>query len=220
MAKKKPIKHAHRSQAAREAIKARRGDIASDVATMAKRANQRLRELEKRGLTEASHAYRYVERLEFDADSATAHDKKGRIKWNTNTRGKSYQQLQHEKAELERFLNQAKTSTVRGTLAQFEKGYQTYAEKAATAGRQAVDRSTYGDIWRMRNIKRAKEIYGSSETIRIVERAQARGLSIEEIDRQLDTLPEDTTIMELEEKLKDLAWHNSEELGGFDPFRG
>lgn len=220
MAKKKPIKHAHRSKEAREAIKARRTDIASDVATMAKRANQRLRELEKHGLTEASHAYRYVERLTFDADSATAHDKKGRIKWNTNTRGKSYQQLQHEKAELERFLNQAKTSTVKGTLVQFEKGYQTYAEKAATAGRQAVDRSTYGDIWRMRNIKRAKEIYGSSETIRIVERAQARGLSIEEIDRQLDTLPEDTTIMELEEKLKDLAWHNSEELGGFDPFRG
>ena len=217
---KKPIKHAHRSQAAREAIKARRSDIASDVATMAKRANQRLREFEKRGLTEASHAYRYVERLTFDADSATAHDKKGRVKWNTNTRGKSYQQLQHEKAELERFLNQAKTSTVKGTLAQFEKGYKTYAEKATEAGRQAVDRSTYGDIWRMRNIKRAKEIYGSSEAIRIVERAQARGLSIEEIDRQLDSLPEDTTLMELEEKLKDLAWHNSEELGGFDPFGG
>lgn len=217
---KKPIKHAHRSQAAREAIKARRSDIASEVATMAKRANQRLRELEKRGLTEASHAYRYVERLTFDADSATARDKKDRIKWNTNTRGKSYQQLQHEKAELERFLNQAKTSTVKGTLAQFEKGYQTYTEKAAKAGRQAVGRSAYGDIWRMRNIKRAKEIYGSSETIRIVERAQARGLSIEEIDRQLDSLPEDTTLMELEEQLKDLAWHNSEELGGFDPFKG
>ena len=125
---KKTIKHAHRSQAAREAIKARRSDIASDVAPMAKRANQRLRELEKRGLTEASHAYRYVERLTFDADSATAHDKKGHVKWNTNTRGKTYQQLQHEKAELERFLNEAKTSTVKGTKAQFEKGYKTYAE--------------------------------------------------------------------------------------------
>lgn len=217
---KKTIKHAHRSQAAREAIKARRSDIASDVATMAKRANQRLRELEKRGLTEASHAYRYVERLAFDADSATAHDKKGRVKWNTNTRGKTYQQLQHEKAELERFLNEAKTSTVKGTKAQFEKGYKTYAEKVAKAGRQAVDRSTYGDIWRMRNIKRAKEIYGSSEAIRIVERAQTRGLSIEEIDRELDDLPKDTTLMELEDKLDDFAWHKSKEPGGFDPFGG
>lgn len=210
---KKPIKHAHRSQAARDAIKARRSDIASDVATMAKRANQRLRELEKHGLTEASHAYRYVERLTFDADSATAHDKKGRIKWNTNTRGKSYQQLQHEKAELERFLNQAKTSTVRGTLKQFEKGYQTYEEKAKKAGRKTVSRSEYGDIWRMRNIKNLQKIYGSNEAVRIIERALARGLTIDEIDKRLDDLPPDTTLWELEEMLGGNGWHHSDYEG-------
>lgn len=213
MATKKPIKHAHRSKEAREAIKARRSDIASEVATMAKRANQRLRELEKRGLTEASHAYRYVERLTFDADSATAKDKKGRIKWNTNTRGKSYQQLQHEKAELERFLNQAKTSTVRGTLAQFEKGYQTYEEKAKKAGRKTVSRSEYGDIWRMRNIKNLQKIYGSNEAVRIIERALARGLTIDEIDKRLDDLPPDTTLWELEEMLGGNGWYHSDYEG-------
>lgn len=210
---KKPIKHAHRSMEAREAIKARRHDIASDVAAMAKRANQRLRELEKRGLTEASHAYRYVERLSFDADSATAHDKKGRIKWNTNTRGKSYQQLQHEKAELERFLNQAKTSTVRGTLAQFEKGYQTYKEKAKEAGRESIPRSEYGDIWRMRNIKKLQEIYGSNEAVRIIERALSRGLTLDEIDKRLDSIPPDMTLWELEEMLGGQPWHYSDYEG-------
>lgn len=214
---KKSIKHAHRSQAAREAIKARRSDIATDVATMAKRANQRLRELEKHGLTEASHAYRYVERLTFDADSATAHDKKGRIKWNTNTRGKSYQQLQHEKAELERFLNEAKTSTVKGTKAQFEKGYQTYEQKAKEAGRKTVSRSEYGDIWRMRNIKNLQKIYGSNEAVRIIERALARGLTIDEIDKRLDDLPPDTSLWELEEMLGGNGWRHSD-FDGDMPF--
>ena len=213
MAKKKPIKHAHRSQAAREAIKARRTDIAADVATMAKRANQRLRELEKHGLTEASHAYRYVERLAFDADTATAHDKKGRVKWSTNTRGKTYQQLQHEKAELERFLYEAKTSTVKGTKAQFEKGYQTYEQKAKEAGRRPTSRSEYGDIWRMRNIKKIQEMYGSEEAVRIIERALSRGLTIDEIDKQLDNIPPDMTIWELEEMLGGQPWHHSEFYG-------
>lgn len=217
MAKKKPIKHAHRSQAAREAIKARRTDIASDVATMAKRANQRLRELEKHGLTEASHAYRYVERLAFDADTATAHDKKGRVKWNTNTRKKSYQQLQHEKAELERFLNEAKTSTVKGTKAQFEKGYQTYEQKAKEAGRRPTSRSEYGDIWRMRNIKNLQKIYGSNEAVRIIERALARGLTIDEIDKRLDDLPPDTSLWELEEMLGGNGWYHSD-FEGDKPF--
>lgn len=217
MAKKKPIKHAHRSQAAREAIKARRSDIAADVATMAKRANQRLRELEKHGLTEASHAYRYVERLAFDADTATAHDKKGRVKWNTNTRKKSYQQLQHEKAELERFLNEAKTSTVKGTKAQFEKGYQTYKQKAKEAGRKTVSRSEYGDIWRMRNIKNLQKVYGSNEAVRIIERALARGLTIDEIDKRLDDLPPDTSLWELEEMLGGNGWYHSD-FDGDKPF--
>ena len=157
MAKKKLIKHAHRSQAAREAIKARRSDIAADVATMAKRANQRLRELEKHGLTEASHAYRYVERLEFDADSATARDKKGRVKWNTNTRGKTYQQLQHEKAELERFLNEAKTSTVKGTKAQFEKAIRHTSkrpEKRVVDLPRVLNTATSGECAILKRFKR------------------------------------------------------------------
>ena len=206
----------HRSKAELEASRQRRRDIAADVAAMAKRANQRLRELEKHDLTKSSHAYRYVERLSYDKDSATAQDKKGRFKFNTNTRNKSYQELQHEKAELDRFLNSAKTSTVKGTLAQFEKAYQTYmANLTGKSGQKPLSRDEYGDMWRMRNMKKLKTMYGSSEAIKIVTKGVNEGLDMDEIDVRLDDMPADTTLIELEDMIADGEWHAAE---GFNPF--
>lgn len=222
---KKPS--SHRSKAEQAESKARRSAISADIARMAKTANQRLRELEKRNLTKSSNAYRYVERLSYDKDSATATDKQGRFKFSTNQRGKTFAQLQHEKAELERFLYSAKTSTVKGTLALYEKGYETYVKKAGernaelmSAGGSAIpvlSRDDYGDMWRMRNMKQIAKMYGSRESIRIISERVAGGESLEEIDNALDDLPPDASLMELEDLLDDHRFHSSEEAG-FSPF--
>ena len=223
-AKKPP---SHHSKAYQAESKARRSELRAQIASMAKTANQRLRELEKRNLTKSSNAYRYVERLSYDKDSATAVDSKGRFKFSTNQRGKTYAQMQHEKAELERFLYSAKTSTVAGTVALYQKGYETYAKKAAErndellkSGAPAVpvlSRDDYGDMWRMRNIKKMATMYGSKETIKMISEQKAEGHSLGEIDNILDDIPEDTTIMEFEDILKDNEWHTSDEVN-FSPF--
>lgn len=217
----------HKSKASQVASKERRSDLAKDIARMAKTANQRLRELEKRNLTKSSNAYRYVERLSYDKDSATATDSKGRFKFSTSQRGKSYAQMQHEKAELERFLYEAKTSTVKGTIALYEKGYATYVSKAEERNKMLMSsgsapipilsRDDYGDMWRMRNMKKLANMYGSKEAIKMVSEQKEDGLSMEEIDNFLDEVPKDTTIMDFEERLEDYKFHQSDEVG-FSPF--
>lgn len=196
-------KVSHRSKAQQQAAKESRHDLAAEVAIMAKRANQRLREIEKQGLQAPSHAYRYVERLASDGDRATGVDNKGRFKWNTNTRRQSYQDLQHEYAELDRFLNKAKTSTTKGTRAQFKKGYETYKKKHETdaedfigSDSKPLSESEYGDMWGMRNISNLRA-YGSSQLIKLVEDAREKGLTLEEIDNVLDTVPPDATLLDL-----------------------
>ena len=200
----------HYSKARAAEVKAGRKDIAVKVAKMAKTANQRLREIEKHGLTKSSNAYRYVERLAYDEDTATALDSKGRFKWSTNTRGKTWHQLKHELTELDRFLNHSKTSTVKGTRGLYDKAYDTYQ---ANGGK--LSRDDYGDMWRMRNIKKLKSMYGSREAVRTVEASVKSGLSLEEIDNNLDELPEDTTLIELSEMAESGKWHTAE---GFNPF--
>ena len=85
-----------------------------------KRANQRLRELEKQGM-ENSPAYQAVERLVLSGDPATTtgthRTKTGEaetvIKFNTDIRHMSYSERRHLETEVERFLN-AETSTTKG----------------------------------------------------------------------------------------------------------
>lgn len=217
MAKKGLSKSSHRSDDQKAAGRERRSAIASEVARMAKTANQRLREIEKQGLQSPSHAYRYVERLYADQDTATDVDSRGRFKWSTNTSKKTYQELQHEKAELERFLYQSHTSTVAGTRAQYSKGYQTYKNKMSGSGRVPMSEQQYGDMWRAWNMKDKKSHYGSSQIIDIYEAGVEQGMTIDEITNMLDDMPPDATITEIYDEMgaDPFGWMDA---GDWDPF--
>ena len=217
MARRGLAKGAHRSTTEKEVAVGRRAAIAAEVSKMAKTANQRLREIEKRGLQSPSHAYRYVERLYADQDSATDVDSRGRFKWSTNTRKKTYQELQHEKAELERFLYHAHTSTVSGTRAQYSKGYQTYKNKMAGLGRVPLSEQDYADMWRQKNMQSRKKDYGSDQIMDIYEAGVEQGLSIEEITNMLEDMPPDSTITEIYDELgaDPYGWMD---VGDDDPF--
>lgn len=159
-----------KSQKEKTAAKERRADLAREVAKMAKTANQRLRELEKQGIGKASNAYRYMERLHYDKDNATATDSSGRMKFNTNFRGKSYQEIQHEAAEIKRFL-EAKTSTKTGVDAKYLRGYQTFQQNAE--GTENMTYSDFSEMMKSETMKKLKKAYGSDVIVRMSKRLSA-----------------------------------------------
>lgn len=191
MPKKRKNKH-HGSAAEREALKQSRKDIATRVATLAKRANQRLREIEKQDLADASPAYRYIERLHYDEDNATATDSKGRMKFNTNTRKKTYAQLQHEEAILTRFL-EAKTSRAPGVRQMYEKA----TESLNKSTNRNLTVKEYGDMFLMDNMLATMKAYGSKEVVKITTKAIQDGLTTDEINEILNEVNEDDTLLDL-----------------------
>lgn len=155
-----------KSQKEIAASKERRDALAREVARMAKTANQRLRELEKQDLGKASNAYRYMERLHYDKDNATATDSSGRMKFNTNFRGKTYQEIQHEAAELKRFL-EAKTSTKTGVDAKYLRGYETFTRNN---GGENMKYSDFAEMMKSETMKNLKKVYGSDVIVRMSKR--------------------------------------------------
>lgn len=168
MAKKKA--QSHKSAAQREQVAQRRAALESEIRGMAAKANRRLRALEKADLTAASNAYRYVERRHFDKDTAISEDRSGRIKFDTSLKKKTANQLQHEKRELERFLYEAKTSTVRGTNARYDAAYETYVENHPSV---TISKKEFQAIMRTSGFRTFVKAYGSSQIQNLLEKVQA-----------------------------------------------
>lgn len=92
-----------------------------------RRANRRLRDLERAGLSSSSNAYRYVERLAYDRekDSTTTLSETGKIKFRTDIKNMSEKELKKQLAILETFLT-SKTSTIGGINRKYKKAYETF----------------------------------------------------------------------------------------------
>lgn len=103
------------------------------LATMIKergaRANQRLRELEKQGLTNSSNAYRWLERNAAKYD-VVRHTKRGDIRFSLKTKGLDKQKLASHLARIETFL-EAKTSGKAGINKAYKKAYQSFINNPA-----------------------------------------------------------------------------------------
>lgn len=122
-----------------------------------KKANARLKALEKAGLTKASNAYRYIQRENYDnADYLT---NKGRFKKPTSKMTRN--ELLSEYVNLNRFLNESKTSTVKGTKDRYKKAYNTYAKNIKRVGDTPMSFEEYGDFWRSEQNKRLIDMFGS-----------------------------------------------------------
>lgn len=141
-------------------------ELKKEVATLAKRANQRLREIEKQGLTKASNAYRYIETLANDKKQYTSTTKKGEIKFDTSLSKKSYNELSEEYAKLNTFLNESKTSTIKGIKAKYQKAYDTFKENNPNV---QISFDEYGDLWRAKQIDKAVNMFGSNQAVKIYE---------------------------------------------------
>lgn len=142
-----------------------------------KRANQRLRELEKQGM-ENSPAYKAVERLATAGDKAitmgTHTDKEGKqskvIKFDTNIRKLNYNQRRHLEAQVRRFL-ESESSTTKGAKAIVDRAKKAYREKSEKLGLNENKEKPFDywmNIWNTAIVKEYKAMYGSDETHSII----------------------------------------------------
>lgn len=150
-----------------------------------KRANQRLRELEKQGLIN-SPAYKAAERLAVIGDKAmstgTHTDKAGNktkvIKFNTNVRSLNYNERRHLEAEVSRFLS-AESSTSKGARAIVERARKAYNEKAKKEFGRDIGADEWMNIWSAGILTDYKKMYGSDETFSLVIELKASPLDMD-----------------------------------------
>lgn len=143
--------------------------LAAVVASLAKTANQRLRQLEKSGMANQSAAYGYIERHAFD-ESVNKSGKyeymtttqNGEIKFSTNTRGRTAQQLKREAYELQKFLH-AETSTVKGTKAVQERSRKAFNDAVQNNGGIPLTQEEYANLGMNPLLKHYYDLYGSQE---------------------------------------------------------
>ena len=194
-----------------QARKMRKSELSKIASQMASTANKRLRALEESGLNNASNAYRFVEKLHFDKDNATAIDSQGRFKFNTNFRGLTYQQIQHELGEMQRFLN-ASTSKIKGVKDKYYTGWKSYKanEKNEASNISFAD---FADIMRNQKIKDSKEMFGSKLAVRVIKHVSETGESVEQaLERIKDFDVDSKDMYDLEDELtKKMPWQQSTE---------
>ena len=172
------------------------------VSSEAKRANTRLRALEKANLTKTS-AYENVRRMGFDDSKNIAYTKKGEIKFRTDVSKMSESELKEHQRVIEDFL-QSKSSRVGEIKKRRQKAYDKWKKEKERQGQNIdMDVNEFSEFWELSIIKKLKDAYGSEEVeymvltygestvIETIEEMEKEGLnpynmSIQEINNRME----------------------------------
>lgn len=151
------------------------------LATMIKergaRANQRLRELEKQGLTNSSNAYRWLERNAAKYD-VVRHTKRGDIRFSLKTEGLDKQKLASHLARIETFL-EAKTSGKAGINKAYRKAYQSFINNPANNAK-GLTYNAYIDMMETTGLESFKKQFYSAFKIIMTNAAHRGGQKVHE----------------------------------------
>ena len=132
------------------------------VASEAKRANTRLRAIEKASLTNTS-AYENVRRMGFDDSKHIAYTKKGEIKFRTDVSKMSESELKEHQRVIEDFL-QSKSSKVGEIKKRRQQAYDKWKKEKERQGQNIdMDVDEFSEFWELSNIKKLKDNLGSDE---------------------------------------------------------
>ena len=132
------------------------------VANEAKRANTRLRAIEKANLTRTS-AYENVRRMGFDDSKHIAYTKKGEIKFRTDVSKMSESELKEHQRVIEDFL-QSKSSKAGEIKKRRQKAYDKWKKEKERQGQNVdMDVNEFSEFWELSIIKKLKDAYGSEE---------------------------------------------------------
>ena len=132
------------------------------VASEAKRANTRLRAIEKANLTNTG-AYENVRRMGFDDSKHIAYTKKGEIKFRTDVSKMSESELKEHQRVIEDFL-QSKSSKVGEIKKRRQRAYDKWKKEKERQGQNIdMDVNEFSEFWELSNIKKLKDNLGSDE---------------------------------------------------------
>lgn len=141
----------------------KRNVLLNKLKQYARIANNRLAKIEKQRLTQASNAYKYVERLAYDK-IATKYNKNGQPRFLTiqELKKMSDKQLKKYDKEITNFL-EAKTSTLGGVKRKYNKAYDTYISRYSY-----IPFEDFTNMYDYEILKKFQEMYGSKELNRLV----------------------------------------------------
>lgn len=132
------------------------------VANEAKKANTRLRAIEKANLTRTS-AYENVRRMGFDDSKYIAYTKNGEIKFRTDVSKMSESELKEHQRVIEDFL-QSKSSKAGEIKKRRQQAYEKWKKEKERQGQNIdMDVNEFSEFWELSIIKKSKDAYGSEE---------------------------------------------------------
>lgn len=132
------------------------------VANEAKKANTRLRAIEKANLTKTS-AYQNVRRMGFDDSKNIAYTKKGEIKFRTDVSKMTESELKEHQRVIEDFLH-SKSSKVGEIKKRRQQAYDKWKKEKERQGQNIdMDVNEFSEFWELSIIKKLKNAYGSEE---------------------------------------------------------
>ena len=132
------------------------------VANEAKRANTRLRAIEKANLTKTS-AYENVRRMGFDDSKNISYTKKGEIKFRTDVSKMTETELKEHQRIIEDFL-ESKSSKAGEIKKRRQQAYDKWKKEKERQGQNVdMDVDEFSEFWELSIIKKLKDAYGSEE---------------------------------------------------------
>ena len=132
------------------------------VANEAKKANTRLRAIEKANLTKTS-AYENVRRMGFDDSKHISYTKNGEIKFRTDVSKMTETELKEHQRVIEDFL-QSKSSKVGEIKKRRQQAYDKWKKEKERQGQNIdMDVNEFSEFWEISNIKKLKDSLGSDE---------------------------------------------------------
>ena len=132
------------------------------VANEAKKANTRLRAIEKANLTNTS-SYQNIRRMGFDDSKNISYTKKGEIKCRTDVSKMSESELKEHQRVIEEFL-QSKSSKVSEIKKRRQQAYNKWKKEKERQGQNIdMDVDEFSEFWELSNIKKLKDSLGSDE---------------------------------------------------------
>ena len=177
------------------------------VANEAKRANTRLRALEKENLTKTS-AYENVRRMGFDGSNSISYTKNGEIKFRTDVSKMTESELKEHQRIIEDFL-QSKSSKVGEIKKRRQKAYNKWKKEKERQGQNIdMDVNEFSEFWELSIIKKLKDAYGSVEVeVMVLSYGESTVIeTIEEMEKE-GLNPYNMTIQELHNRMENFNKH-------------
>ena len=154
------------------------------VANEAKKANTRLRAIEKANLTNTS-SYQNVRRMGFDDSKNIAYTKKGEIKFRTDVSKMSESELKEHQRIIEDFL-QSKSSKVGEIKKRRQQAYNKWKKEKERQGQNIdMDVDEFSEFWELSNIKKLKDSLGSDEVELLISEYREKNVmeTLEELEK-------------------------------------